>query len=252
MPDNEPKGGALKKFTKNKPLFFGTLAVIGIGAVLYFRHRQATAAGTVGTTGGTVTDPAGNVCSAVNPSTGFCPGTPEDQAGMSQLSSGGFAGNPFGGGTFGTSGFPGGTGGATGTPPNDLTTKEAWVQAAEQILPNGGSATVRNALLGVLGGLTVTKAERDIFLEAVGVLGDPPGGYPKPIKISDTAGHPGPVKVVVPNVKGEHYAQAAIKIQHAGLIPERMEPNVGIVEIERPAAGTHVNKGTKVLLGHKK
>jgi hypothetical protein len=247
MPDS-----AFKKFTNNKPLFYGTLGVVGIGAVLYFRHRQSTAASAATGTSGTVTDPDGNVCAALNPDTGFCPGSPGDQAAIQQMAGGGFAGNPFGGGTFGTSGIGDGTGGATGQTVNDLTTKEAWVQAAESILPNGSSATVRDALLGVLGGLTVTQAQRDIFLEAVGVLGDPPGGYPKPIKVSDTSGHPGSGKVTVPSVKGMHYDQAAVVIKHAGLDPQRAEPNVGIVETESPSAGSHVQKGSVVLLGHKK
>ena len=244
---------ALKKFTKNKPLFYGTLGVIGIGSVLYFRHKQsqnaAAANAPLSATSGNVTDPDGNVCSALNPSTGFCPGTPSDMAAMQQFSSPGFAGDPFGGGTFGTG--PGDSGGPLPSPSGglDLTTKEAWVQAAESILPNGQSATVRNALLGVLGGLTVSQQERDIFLEAVGVLGDPPGGYPKPIKVKDTKGQPGPSKVTVPNVIGKHYTQAAMVITHAGLKPERLDKNVGVVGVEEPHAGNHVSKGSVVKLG---
>ena len=240
---------ALKKFTKNKPLFFGTLGVIGIASVLYFRHKQAAqgAIANAASVSGSVTDPDGNTCAVLNPSTGFCPGTPSDLAAMQQ--SQGFVGDPFGGGTFGTGNQD--SGGPNPSPGSgqDLTTKEAWVQAAESVLPNGQSATVRNALLGVLGGLTVSQQERDIFLEAVGVLGDPPGGYPKPIKVKDTKGQPGPSKVTVPNVIGKHYAQAAMVITHAGLKPERLEKNVGIVGVEEPHAGNHVSKGSVVKLG---
>jgi hypothetical protein len=231
----------LEKFTKNKPLFYGTLAVIGVGAIWYYRHKQASASAAAG-----FTDPAGNTCSAPNPATGFCPGTAEDQQAMTQLASTGFVGQPQGGGTFGSTG--GATGGGNIT--NQITTKEEWVRAAENFLPNGHSTEVRNALLGVLGGLTVTSAERRIFLEAVGGLGDPPGGYPKPIKVSDSTGHPGGSRVTVPNVIGKEHTQAAQALRAAGLAPHA---TVGteiswIVGKEIPSAGTRVSRGSGVTI----
>ena len=240
-----------EKFTKNKPLFYGSLGVLAIGGIVYYRHKSAQAAASTAT--GTVTDPDGNVCSALNPTTGFCPGTPGDQAALQQMS-GSFVGQPFGGGSSGTPGIDTG-GGATGNPAPDLSTKEAWVAEAENVLPNGQSAEVRNALLGVLGGLTVTRAERDIFLMAVGVLGDPPGGYPKPIKTSDTGGHPGPgpgpKKVTVPNVKGEPWNAARAKLRAANLqvrVNPGDEKNHKTVQHQSPNAGAKVNTGTIVHL----
>jgi hypothetical protein len=245
-----PVKESLAKFTKNKPLFFGTLGVLGIGAVLYYRHKSAASAASAATGAGTVTDPDGNVCSALNPATGFCPGTPGDQAALAQANGGGFVGDPFGGGSFGTGG--GGTGGGTGNISNPITTKEEWIQEAERVLPNGHSADVRNALLGVLGGLTVTQDQRRIFLEAAGTLGDPPGGYPKPIKVSDTGGHPGAKKVKVPDVKGDHFKQAQFKISASGLHARKDKPDIVIVTGEHPEAGTEVDRGSTVILsGHK-
>lgn len=73
-------------------------------------------------------------------------------------------------------------------------TNADWANAAETALQNGGItlAVSTLALSRVLGGLTVTSAQRDIFLQAVGLLGTPPQGYPTPIKLVDTGtGPPG-------------------------------------------------------------
>jgi len=172
---------AFAKFTKNKPLFYGTLGVIGLGAIVYYRHKQSATPPLSSDTTGT---------SNIDPNTGFAYGSPEEAAALAQQSGGGFVGDPFGGGTFGS-------GGDTGNPPPTPApvpapdTREQWISHAQNVLPNGHSAAVRQALVEVLSGLTVTSAERRIFLEAVGVLGEPPGGYPKPIKVKDTSGHPG-------------------------------------------------------------
>ncbi len=228
MPDPRPDG-ALAKFTRNKPLFYGTLAALGLASVLYYRHRQAAAAADTADSSGTDTT-AADSGSAYGTGTG-----------------GGYAGDPYGGGSYGTGGFSG-TGGATGT---DLTTREAWMAEAENILPNGHSATVRSALLGVLGGLTVSSSDRSVFLEAVGVLGDPPGGYPNPIRVHDTTGHPAPGKVTVPDVKGETFDRAQHRMVQAGLVPRKVKPDIHIVTGESPAAGSKVARGTTVhLSGH--
>jgi hypothetical protein len=118
----------------------------------------------------TVTDPAGNVCAAVNPATGYCPGTSQDLAAQ-------------------------GTTPATTVPASpstsEPTTNSAWLTDALGVLPGGSSSANEAALAGVLGGLTVTTAQKNIFLEAAGIIGRPPQGYPQPIKTSDTAAQPG-------------------------------------------------------------
>ena len=119
---------------------------------------------------GLVTDPAGNQCEAVDPATGYCPGTPQDIAGQGSTATG--------------------TIGATGTSTTPQTNSD-WLTAALQVLPGGDTSANEAALAGVLGGLTVTTAQKNIFLEAVGLEGQPPQGYPTPIKTSDTSAQPG-------------------------------------------------------------
>lgn len=68
------------------------------------------------------------------------------------------------------------------------TTNNDWASAAETSLENAGvSLSVSTmAVSRVLGGLSVTPAQRDIFLQAIGLLGQPPQGYPQPIKLTET------------------------------------------------------------------
>lgn len=78
-----PKGlGFLTQKAGPLPLW-GWLA-IGGGLWWYFEKQKASTA-TAATA--QVTDPAGNVCTALDPSTGFCPGTPQDQAAQEALGS---------------------------------------------------------------------------------------------------------------------------------------------------------------------
>jgi hypothetical protein len=121
-------------------------------------------------TAGLVTDPAGNQCTAVDPSTGYCPGTPQDLAAQQSTGTGTVSATP------------------TSTAPE---TNSAWLTDALQVLPGGNTSANEAALAGVLGGLTVTTAQQQIFLEAVGIIGAPPQGYPQPIKTSDTSAQPG-------------------------------------------------------------
>lgn len=123
-----------------------------------------------------VQDPAGNQCTSVNPATGYCPGTPQDLSAMQLLSSSGTSTSTTGTTTTGT-----------GAP----TTNSEWLTDALSVLPGGSSSANQTALASVLGGLTVTTAQKNVFLEAVGLVGNPPQGYPQPIKTSDTAAHPG-------------------------------------------------------------
>ena len=93
------------------------IAVAGVGAYYWYTHygpgKKTTA---------TVTDPDGNTCSALNPATGYCPGTSGDAAALAAADAGGTsgqtdtsgAGASTGSGGGGTSGGGGDTGGATG------------------------------------------------------------------------------------------------------------------------------------------
>ena len=106
------------------------IAVTAVGGYYVWTHY-----GPGKKAGAMQTDPAGNTCSAVNPATGYCPGTPEDAAAIAAASgadtggtsgtvdTGGTTAGSGGGGTSGTGGG-GDTGvtGDTGTTPQPATT----------------------------------------------------------------------------------------------------------------------------------
>lgn len=68
------------------------------------------------------------------------------------------------------------------------TTNNDWATAAESDLENGNVSLAVStlAISRVLGGLSVTSSQRDIFMQAVGLIGQPPQGYPTPIKLTDS------------------------------------------------------------------
>lgn len=177
----------------------------GIAVIVYIRSRkasQATAPGQAAT--GMVTDPAGNVCAAVDPNSQYCPGSPEDIS-WQQSNSGTFGSGIGAGNAGGTSVQDGGaTAGGTGATGSTTApqTNSDWTAAALQVLPGGDTPANEAALAGVLGGQTVTTAQKNIFLEAVGLIGPPPQGYPQPIKTSDTAAHPEPGGKTAGNITG--------------------------------------------------
>lgn len=203
----------------------GTIAII----VIVIRKRKANeanaAAATAVTTAGTVTDPSGNVCTALDPNSGYCPGSPEDTA-YQETATGSLGDEGYGQGSgdlgYGTGtstagltyvtdpggnqctavdpntgycpGFAPPATGTTGT--GTVTTNSEWETEVLALLPGGASSANESALRGVLAGSTVTAAQLSIFNDALSLgLGPPPQGYPTPIKTSDTNGQPkGPAK----------------------------------------------------------
>lgn len=81
-----------------------------------------------------------------------------------------------------------------------------WATAAESALEGAGISLAVStlAISRVLGGLSVTSDQRDLFLQAKGLLGeDPPNGYPTPIKLTDNGSGPSvPKGTVLPAPKG--------------------------------------------------
>lgn len=176
-----------------KPALIGGIGVTaGILIFAYVKHRNTAAAAapaaSADTTGST------SDASGIDPNTGLP--YADESAG------GGYGYNPYAGGGNGY-GYPQdcyyGVDPSTGqclsqpTTAAGYTTNSEWAAAAEQDLENEGYslATASAAVSKVLGGLTVTADQQSIFLQAVGIEGQPPQGYPKPIKVIDTPGQPG-------------------------------------------------------------
>lgn len=95
------------------------------------------------------------------------------------------------------------TGAGSGGP---YTTNNDWATAAEDALESGGVTLEKStlAISRVLGGLSVTSDQRDLFMQAVGVLGQPPQGYPTPIKLVDNGTEP-PTATVPNNIPTDHF-----------------------------------------------
>ncbi|MBO2460973.1 fibronectin type III domain-containing protein [Actinomadura violacea] len=164
---------------KKYALMGGGVVVVIVG-VAYYRHRNApqVPAASTAPSDGTYTDPtAGSTLpSGYLGDSGYYP-------------SGGTPYAPYGYDVYGNP-LPASTGLGSG---GVYTTNLDWANAAEsQLELSGVSQSVSGtAISKVLAGLAVTSDQKNIFLEAVGLLGQPPQGYPTPIKVSDPTGTPG-------------------------------------------------------------
>lgn len=95
-------------------------------------------------------------------------------------------------------------------PRSDYTSNAAWSDAAVGVIVQSGATETAayTAVSGVLAGLPVTSEQEQMFLRAAGILGEPPDGYPKPIRKTNTPQNPkpnpdphtppGPPKLTVP------------------------------------------------------
>lgn len=279
-----PLAGEVKKSTA---LLGGGAIVVVVGYV-YIKRRNAAASANTASSTGQVTDPAGNVCAALDPSSGYCPGSPEDEQFLQQQSAGlggygvGYGGYGGGYGGFVTDAY-GNTctaldpatglcpvsGGTSGTPgQTSVTTNAQWVVEAENQL--GNTSTVQAALGYALSGQPVTQDQKDIFMEAVGLLGPPPQGYPPlnvtggggggggggpkpPPVVPPSPGAPKPQATVsVPNVVGQRATPALAAIRAAGFTahttPERNPLHEYVVSSQSPGGGSRANKGSSVNL----
>lgn len=262
-----------------KPALIGGAVFAAFIGFMYIRHRNnasttnaspggGTAAGAAGDTG-MVTDPAGNQCAALGAS-GYCPGTEQDlafsdQAGYAGYDSGlgsgygGYTGSGYGGqGLYvdpngNTCAVPGPDGYCpTVNNPSSpgYANNEQWLEAAEKAVP--GSA-LHTAAARIFAGLSVTAAQKDVFLEAVGLIGPPPAGYPA-IHLRDTKQHPEKSKIAVPVVTGERRIEAAAKLRTAGLDPHVVTKGhipagkEAVVINTEPNGGEEVEKGTRVTV----
>jgi hypothetical protein len=256
---------------KKKALIIGgsTIAVI---AIVMIRKKSAgtAAAATTTTTDPNAIDPAtgipysqetGGSNSLIDPSTGIP--YADEANGLGGYNVGG-GGSVFDSGNYDAAGYPLGSQAdlawqaqvsGTSVAGQSITTKSEWVAAAEQQL--GNTADVASALAKVLGGLPVTVDQQNLFLEAVGIIGQPPGGYP-PIKLTNTAGQPNPTTpgttmVSVPKVTGMSANQAIARLQASGfkshLSTTRNPVHEYVVNSQTPGAGAKAAKGSTVDLG---
>lgn len=184
MVDVLPSKGGKIGGVKKEYVYAGiAVAVVTLG-VVYFRSKSSGSNST-----GTVTDPAGNVCAALSPGSGYCPGTPEDlaYAGNTATGSGGLIGsdsssfvggqiigydqygNPIYSSSSNQTGVPGG-----------FTNNAQWAQAAQQFLTdsdqNTNAETINDALGNYINGRPVTAAQRSIIQQAIAFEGMPPVG----------------------------------------------------------------------------
>lgn len=237
--------------------YAGAVVLSVILGVAYWRHQQSVAANAANTSTSDTSGTAGTDPNAIDPSTGMT---------YAEEASGAYGSFPYGGvSDYGGSYY--GSGNITGydqygnpiystgiTGNNTYTTNSEWATAAENDLlaMNVDQATAAAAISKVLAGLPVTTAQQQLFEEALGLDGQPPQGYPKPIKLTDTPGQPGTTNTVkVPNVVGSNFGHAFNVLFTAGLDPKPGRDAAvatRIVTKQVPASGTTVKKGATVTL----
>jgi hypothetical protein len=206
MPDTgtlPPKGkGTIGGIKKQYVYAGGGLVVIVFAAVYYRSKKQAAAA----SANGNVTDPAGNVCTALDPNSGYCPGSQEDLAYQGTGASGSLVGQDsasyVGGQIVGYDQYGNpiySSGPNVNTGPGSFTNNAAWSQAAVEYLQGIDSNTDGSVIAAALGayinGQGVTSAQRSIIEQAIAFEGMPPvggtNGYPPNIKDISTGGGSG-------------------------------------------------------------
>jgi PASTA domain len=249
----------------------GAVAIVGI--VIIRKHANATAAsgtsagtGTAAAGADTQTDPAGNT-GVIDPQTGYVYGSPEDEAVLAQTSEPGFSDFGSAGAIDPSTGVPYADETPTPVPPVQpapvqtsgppYATRELWIEAAENDLDAPNLQTIA---ANVFAGIGVTDADKSVFLEAVALEGSPPGGYPSPIKTTDTPGHPQPkpsvAQVTVPNVTGQRGEAAKATLERNGfkVIQDPASTPKGkstTVTSQNPLAGSKAAKGSTVAIGLK-
>jgi hypothetical protein len=162
-----------------KTAIIGGVVVGGLGFIIYRRYAAAQAASTAAstTTSDDTTDDGSDDGEELAAEDAGYYGDDLDTDG-SDIIGYDSSGNPV----YGTSNV--------GDSTSAYTTNADWTEAAVDALSAEGvdTQTATSAIANVLAGLTVTTAQENLFLQAVGLLGvNPPDGYPTPIKTSDTA-----------------------------------------------------------------
>jgi hypothetical protein len=197
MPDTSalpPKGkGTIGGIKKEYVYIGGGLVVIVFAAVYYRSKKQADTASATGN----VTDPAGNVCTALDPNSGYCPGSQEDLAYQGTGASGSLVGqdsSSYVGGQiigydqYGNPIYSSGPNQNTG--PGSFTNNAAWSQAAIEYMQgidsNVDASVIAAALGAYVNGEAVTADQKSLVEQAIAFENYPPvagkDGYPPQIK----------------------------------------------------------------------
>jgi hypothetical protein len=188
-------GGVKKEYVYAGVAVGGVLLV-----VVYMRSKSKAAA-----TGATVTDPAGNVCAALNPSSGYCPGSPQDLSytGTGSTLAGSNSASYVGGQIIGYDQYGNpiysSSTSQTGVP-GAYTNDAQWTQAAlislQQADPSTSSEIISAALGAYINGVAATSDQQSIIQQAIALQGFPPvggqNGYPPSIKNAPAATTPPP------------------------------------------------------------
>lgn len=255
----------------------------GVLAYAYYRHSKTASAATTApsatTSAGTVTDPAGNVCAALDPNSGYCPGTAQDLAyqeseGTGENGLGDSDIDPQTGYVYGSPQDEAalatlyGTGSGTGTSSTSststatVTTNAEWEQECIANLQAGGvdATTIANAESGLpryLAKLSLSSAQATAVQLAVGLTGEPPVGGPFSIITAPSSpggtGGTGTANVTVPALSnGTRVEDANSALKALGLtstLSESRKAGVAYYVIgQSPKAGTSVAVGSNVKL----
>jgi hypothetical protein len=251
---------------RKKTAAFGAVgAVVLVIAIYWYRARKAStaaAASTAATSGaaGMVTDPAGNTCPALSPTTGFCPGSAEDQAALagadatdsgydtSALGDSGLSGYYYGSGTSAAPAAPG---------PGNFADNAEWAQYVEAYMTStldADPATVGNAIGKYLTGQAVTPAQATIIDQAIAYGNPPPvsgaNGMPPGINTQAAATGTAAGADTVPDVIGQAAGAAHNAIAAAGLKPTAPKGQTANMKVSstNPKAGTQVAAGSSVTI----
>jgi hypothetical protein len=198
--DTGHAGGTVKipGFGEVKKKTAGLAALGAVGLVLaYIAFRQHSASGGTAAAGtsATVTDPAGNVCASLDPNSGYCPGSAQDQAFFTDQSGvlAGGTGTFDTGSGFSSSGDSGSVSSTTG--PGSFTNNAEWSQFCEASMGSNGADAIAAALGKYITGGEVTPEQVVIIDEAIAIGNPPPiqgpGGRPPSIN-QKAAPAPGP------------------------------------------------------------
>lgn len=245
-----------------KPYLIGGVIVTGgIVGIAYWRHQQSIAAANAASTSTDTSTTGSYDPNAIDPSTGETYAA-EASGDLGSFPYGGvsdYGGSYYGSGNivgYDQYGNPIYSTGITGN--ETYTTNSQWATQAEDDAVTLGidQSAAATAISKILAGLSVTTNQQDIFLQLVGLDGQPPQGYPQPIKVVDSPGQPSggtgtttttpSGNATVPNVEGKTSTNAVNELKSYGFTVGLN--GSGTVVSQTPAGGKVAKRGSRVDL----